>query len=92
MKPLSPFSPSRARRALLAATGVSLTLGAAGCATPPAARIDPAALVPTGRLRAAINLGNPVLARRDAATGTIAGVSVDLARALADELAVPIEF
>ena len=49
------------------------------------------ALAPTGRLRASINLGNPVLARRDATTGAVAGVSVDLARALADEIAVPLE-
>ena len=38
------------------------------CSTPP---VDPspaaiAALAPTGKLRAAINLGNPVLARADA--------------------------
>ncbi|MEO8311586.1 MAG: transporter substrate-binding domain-containing protein [Caldimonas sp.] len=92
MNSSSPSSPRRARRALLAAAGVSLVFGAAGCATRPAVRADATALVPAGRLRAAINLGNPVLARRDAATGTIAGVSVDLARALADELAVPVEF
>jgi polar amino acid transport system substrate-binding protein len=49
------------------------------------------ALAPTGRLRASINLGNPVLARRDATTGVVAGVSVDLARALADEIAVPLD-
>ena len=93
MNPSRSFPPSRRRRALLAAGGASLLLGAAGCATRPAA---PAvarrlALAPTGRLRASINLGNPVLARRDATTGAVAGVSVDLARALADEIAVPLE-
>jgi polar amino acid transport system substrate-binding protein len=41
------------------------------------------ALMPTGKLRAAINLGNPILARRDAASGDPVGVSVDLARELA---------
>jgi polar amino acid transport system substrate-binding protein len=46
-----------------------------------------AALVPTGTLRAAINVGNPILARLDA-SGEPAGVSVDLARALADRLGV----
>jgi polar amino acid transport system substrate-binding protein len=44
------------------------------------------ALAPGGRLRAAINLGNPILAHRDAVTGEAGGVSVDLARALAAEL------
>ncbi|MCJ2055890.1 ABC transporter substrate-binding protein [Methylobacterium sp. J-048] len=47
-------------------------------------------LAPTGMLRAAINLGNPVLAR-SGADGP-AGVSVDLARALAQKLGVPVAF
>ncbi len=46
---------------------------------------------PTGLLRAAINLGNPILANRDAASTLPAGVSVDLARALADKLGVGID-
>ena len=50
-----------------------------------------AALAPTGRLRASINLGNPILARRDTATGAVSGVSVDLAQALAAQLGVPAE-
>lgn len=49
-------------------------------------------LAPSGTLRAAINLGNAVLARRDAATGRLSGVSIDLARALAGQLDVPLEF
>lgn len=44
------------------------------------------AFAPTGRLRASINLGNPILANRDAATGQPFGVSVDLARELARRL------
>ena len=48
-----------------------------------------AALAPTGTLRASINLGNPILARRDGAQA--AGVSVDLARTLAEQLGVPME-
>jgi polar amino acid transport system substrate-binding protein len=47
-------------------------------------------LAPTGKLRAAINFGNPVLASRDAA-GQPRGVSVDLARELAQRLGVPLE-
>ena len=41
---------------------------------------------PTGMLRACINLGNPILANRDATTGKVSGVSVDLAQALAARL------
>jgi len=48
-------------------------------------------LAPTGKLRAAINFGNPVLAGRDAATGEPCGISVDLARELARRLDVAIE-
>jgi polar amino acid transport system substrate-binding protein len=42
-------------------------------------------------LRAAINLGNPVLAGRDEVSGEPAGVSVDLARELAGRLGLPVE-
>jgi polar amino acid transport system substrate-binding protein len=84
------MTPSSTRRLLLAASGGAVFLGAAGCASRPSAS-SVAALAPSGRLRASINTGNPVLARRDPATGQAAGVSVDLARALAAELAVPVE-
>ncbi len=56
--------------------------------------IDPSivsAFTPTGRLRASINLGNPILANRDPATGEARGVSVDLAREFARRLGVEIE-
>jgi len=49
-------------------------------------------LAPTGKLRAAINFGNPVLAGKVAATGEPCGISVDLARELALQLGVAIEF
>ena len=49
------------------------------------------AFAPTGKLRAAINLGNPLLANRDAATGQPFGVSIDLARGFAMRLGVDIE-
>jgi polar amino acid transport system substrate-binding protein len=48
------------------------------------------AFAPTGRLRASINLGNPVLAGRDAA-GEPAGVTIDLARAFGERLGVPVD-
>lgn len=47
-------------------------------------------LAPTGRLRASINLGNPILAGRNA-QGEPAGVSIDLARAFAQRLGVEAE-
>jgi polar amino acid transport system substrate-binding protein len=50
-----------------------------------------AAFAPTGLLRAAINLGNPILAHAGPASGAPGGVSVDLARALAQRLGVAIE-
>ena len=51
-----------------------------------------ALLAPEGRLRFSINLGNPVLARRDDEGLEPYGVSVDIARALADCLGVQAEF
>ena len=51
---------------------------------------DAEALAPTGVLRATINLGNPILARREADKEPT-GVSVDLARALATRLELPLE-
>lgn len=45
----------------------------------------------TGHLRASINLGNPILANKDPATGRPVGVSVDLAMGLAQRLGVEIE-
>ena len=50
-----------------------------------------ATLAPTGPLRASINLGNPILAGTDAATGAAKGVSVDLAREAARHLGRDLE-
>jgi polar amino acid transport system substrate-binding protein len=50
-----------------------------------------AAFTTTGKLRAAINLGNPVLAGKNPTTGEPYGVSVDLARAFAKRLGVNLE-
>lgn len=49
-------------------------------------------LAPTGRLRVAINYGNPVLARRDPGSGQPKGISVDLANELGRRLGVSPEF
>lgn len=50
-----------------------------------------AAFAPTGTLRASINVGNPILARRDEAGHSARGVSVDLASELARRLNVGLE-
>jgi polar amino acid transport system substrate-binding protein len=51
-----------------------------------------AELAPTGRLRAAINFGNSVLAQPDPAGGLPRGVSAELARELARRLGVGIDY
>ena len=48
-------------------------------------------LAPSGKLRAAINYGNPILATRDKATGEARGLSVDLAHELGKRLGIPVE-
>jgi polar amino acid transport system substrate-binding protein len=79
------------RRRLLAVAVVAVPVLAACRATP----LDPRAgaigeLGPTGRIRAAINFGNPVLATREA-SGAPRGVSVDLAREAGKRLGLPVE-
>ena len=84
--------PITTRRRVLSWLGVAAAAGTTGCAaSTPSGTAAAAALAPTGRLRASINLGNPILARKDAGPDGAAGVSVDLARALAKELGVPLE-
>ena len=74
---------------LAAIVGVGLVFPrpAAAQAVPPAPVVLKD-LAPTGKLRAAINYGNPVLAQRDPASADLRGVSVDLARELARRLGV----
>ncbi|MEJ8856540.1 ABC transporter substrate-binding protein [Variovorax robiniae] len=84
----SPDGFIGSRRTFCAATALVL----AGCA---ATQPDPRAgaiaeLGSTGKLRAAINFGNPILANRGA-DGEPRGVSVDLAREAARRLGLPVE-
>lgn len=46
---------------------------------------------PTGKLRASINLGNPILVNRRPETGEPYGVSIDLAHAFAQRLGAELE-
>ena len=57
----------------------------------PASASMAAVFAPSGTLRASINLGNPVLAALDPATGKPVGVSVDLASEFAKRLGVPLQ-
>ena len=78
------------RRAFCAG-GALLMAGCAGTTT--ATAPDPRAIAElggSGKLRAAINFGNPILATRGPG-GEAQGVSVDLAREAARRLGVPIE-
>jgi polar amino acid transport system substrate-binding protein len=69
-----------------------LSVFLSSCAnTPMAPSTAVSDLAPTGKLRAAINFGNPVLASKDKATGEAKGVSVDLSRELARRLGVALE-
>jgi polar amino acid transport system substrate-binding protein len=54
----------------------------------PAVRAD---LASTGKLRAAINYGNFILATKDRATGESRGVAIDLTQEIARRLGVPVE-
>ena len=82
---------------MLAAGAVAAVAQTAGAPSPPGnsmAKPSPdvvTSLAPTGKLRAAINFGNGVLAQRDPKSGEPRGVSVDLSRALAERLGVPAE-
>ncbi len=97
----TPFQQgARQARLFLATVCFALSLAACqsplvGVSPPPGASAGAkaslaAAMAPTGTLRASINLGNPILARKDAATGEVSGVSVDLARSLGARLGVPV--
>lgn len=75
----------RPLKLLIAAAWIALLAGCASRPVPPVAEI-----APSGKLKAAINFGNPILATR-LPDGSPRGVSVDLARELGRRLGVPVE-
>ena len=75
---------------LIAGTATAFAQGGSSMTKPSSDVV--ASLAPTGKLRAAINFGNGVLAQKDPATGEPRGVSADLSKELAKRLAVPVEF
>ena len=79
--------PISRRHFVLAAAVLALAGGTARAQTAAEAA---ASLAPGGRLRVAINLGNTVLAQRNS-QGELTGVSVILARALAERLKLPLD-
>lgn len=76
------------RRRVVLGLGTPAVVGLGACAAAPAPTLA-RGFAPGGALRACINLGNPLLARRDG--DGVAGVSVDLARALATRLDLPLQ-
>ena len=81
------------RFAALSLVLCTMIAGAAAAAAPAAANITPEIvreLAPTGTLRAAINLGNSVMAQKNEQTGKLGGVTVDLANELGKRLGVPV--
>jgi polar amino acid transport system substrate-binding protein len=79
---------SRAVGILWAAVAACACVCASAQSPPAAVKAD---LAPTGTLRAAINYNNPLLAKRDAATGELSGLAVDLSKELGRRIGVPVE-
>ena len=78
------------RREALAATITAIATASTECSAWAQAPATAGTLAPTGTLRAALIASNPVLVTRRP-DGTLGGVSVAVARALAAHLGVPIE-
>ena len=79
----------------VAACGSSTSPSHSGTANTPAAAGVPAAvlaeLAPSGRLRVGIPMDPPLFGVKDAATGTLRGIGIDLATALAQQLGVSVD-
>ena len=71
---------------------LALSLVSACVTSPKVPDVARSELAPTGKLRAGMNLGNALFTTKDAATGELRGVSVDVMRELASRLGVPVEF
>ena len=87
--PIRPPHRAGIHRRSLCLAGAATLVGCAAKSGPPAAAAAAAELGATGKLRAAINFGNPILASRDGSSAR--GVSVDLAREAARRLGLPVE-
>ena len=67
-----------------------LMMGSAGISTAPTPEARQA-LAPTGKLRVALQLANPLNVVRDSASGELTGVGFDLGKELARRIGVPFE-
>jgi len=76
------------RIALAALSSLLATVAVSAQPASTALRVE---IAPSGTLRAAINFNNPLLAQRDAASGELSGIVVDLSRELARRIGVPVE-
>jgi polar amino acid transport system substrate-binding protein len=83
------FIPRVLWQSSIAAGVVAVLAGCAGA--PPVPDAARAELAPAGKLRAGMNTGNTLFTQRDAASGALSGVSVDLMQELASRLGVPLE-
>lgn len=77
-------------RFLVMAAAISLLAGCAGAPQPPSPQLL-AELAPTGKLRTAHIVANPVLATRDKESGQLRGITIDLAQAMARKAGLPLE-
>lgn len=79
------------RRQLFAIT-LGLAAMLAGCASaPPANSAVKAALAPSGKLRVGVYPGSPTSMVRDAKTGEVVGVALQLGQALGQQLGLPVQ-
>src|SRR2546428_9095581 len=77
-------------RGLIVAGITLLLVGCAGAPRLPSPQIL-TELAPTGKLRTAHIVANPVLATRDPSSGELRGITIDLARALSREAGLSLE-
>lgn len=70
----------------------AVLLVAAGCGRAGQLADVQAEMAPSGSIRAALNFGNPVLARRGASEDEAGGIAVELARELGRRFGVPVTF
>src|ERR1043166_205593 len=80
----------RTTHRLMTATLAVLMMGCTATATAPTPEARQA-LAPTGKLRVALQLANPLNVVQDSASGEMTGVGLDLGQELARRLSVPFE-
>src|ERR1043165_701807 len=80
----------RTTHRLMTATLAVLMMGCTATATAPTPEARQA-LAPTGKLRVALQLANPLNVVQDSASGEMTGVGFDLGKELARRLGVPLE-